>query len=226
MRDVIHLSQELISRWDSFEDHYPSNLRDRPLDWVVPRPKGTILGFAEMFNEQSPNGRVRDIRQNKLDLDERSPEGEHLVIRDRIRETLRDGAGRQVYSIRFYQVPAPKLTVNSARKATEYLEEVFRAQDALSDEEWIREPKILLESGGKGTMLADAEDAEWVADMYPPLKNEYSEIGFVVDLEESDDPEDMLGELPDGLVKKVRVPNLDTSIPSRVGDRVPKSIII
>mgnify|MGYP006914323337 CR=1 FL=1 len=68
MKDVIHLSRELISNWESFEDYYPPNLRDRPLDWVVPLPKGTILRFAEIFNEQSPNGRVRDVRQDRLDI--------------------------------------------------------------------------------------------------------------------------------------------------------------
>lgn len=74
-------------------------------------------------------------------------------------------------------------------------------------------------------MLADAEDAEWVADMYLEPKKEYSEIGFVVDLDESEAPEDMLGKFPDESVKKVRVPGLNTSIPSRVEDRVSKSII-
>lgn len=68
MKDVIHLSRELISNWESFEDYYPPNLRDRPLDWVVPLPKGTILRFAEIFNEQSPNGRVRDVGQDRLDI--------------------------------------------------------------------------------------------------------------------------------------------------------------
>jgi hypothetical protein len=41
-----------------------------------------------------------------------------------------------------------------------------------------------------------------VANMYLQMKEEYSEIGFVLDLEESEDPKHTLRELPDESEKK------------------------
>jgi hypothetical protein len=78
----------------------------------------------------------------------------------------------------------------------------------------------------KETILDDSTDAEWVADIYPKLKEEYTDIEFLVDLTESADSEALLNELPDGSVKKVRVTSLDTDLPGEFRADVPKSPII
>lgn len=237
MRDVICFTQEYMdtiarknSKWDSledcFDDRYPPNLRDRNLDWEVRAPIGGLLGFAERFNDQSPNGRVRDITQRRFDLYEWSPENQHSVIKDRITGALKGKLGKQVYAIKFYQVPAPRSSQRHPHRKKEYLEEVFRAQDAISDEQWIREPQILLGSGGEGTILADAEDAEWVADMYPQLKEKYSDIGFLVDLKESPDPEGVLRALPDESVRKLRVTSFAVDVSVAIPDNICRSLII
>ena len=226
VKDVLCISSETLSLEASVTDYCPSNLKGRPLDWVVPLPKGKLVGYAKLFNEKSPNGRLRDIRQDRYDLDEWGAEDEHLVIRDRIRDLLRGLSGKQVYSIKFYQVPAPKFTKRDNRRKREYLEEVFRAQDAISTGEWIREPQILLESGHTETMLGDAADAKWVADIFEQLNQEYAPIGFAVDLEASDDPEQMIRELPEGSVKKLRAAGLDTDTPEQIEHDISKSTII
>jgi len=172
-------------------------------DFEVPVHRGEML--EDFDGTYLPDITVSDVRQEQVfDLNNVSPIHEARTINGRVKSGLKKDS-YQVRNIRFYQVPAPIATEDLSREK-QYMEELFIAQNSLNyDRDLLKNPRILLETGSEDTILYDVEDATRIRKHHDSIKERYEfDIGFLVDFHNSEEPEEIIEELSEYNVEKLR----------------------
>lgn len=181
---------------------YAEELRDKEVELDLENIRSLTDFFGANLYEEFD---VEDVRQDSIYNLAKNPG--HKVA-EQIQKNIEEetmGYGEQIREIRFYQIPAP---IEGSKENTDnFLEGLHEVQEEVNNE-MIKPPQILLETGGPETMLGRPDQIPHIQsslDNFSQTKDTNSQLGVLIDYTITEQPEEIYEQLSDEYIRKVRV---------------------